>query len=432
MAAIGYVYDEKTTDTPHTGDTSFFDVLTMAKEDFVANATYILIITAQLHHNASTNHGEARVVHGTTPTKFIGSDFRFEAGDNATTANRHTYGFLYKWTVPATTEDVKFQIRNVDATGDTVRASGVTMLAIRLDADLTEGKDWAYGEDDDSGAPTTHTSTHVSFASTGAFTPDNASDDWMVVAMHHVLINSLNRNCEVRIDRDSETEIVPLWSEEGEDTEEYKCRLLMRVYSLTAAAHTFTVQARDDNTGLNDHNFSTIFALRLNVFEGHDKFWNEAEQTFSVAGDWEQINGFASYTPTTARDHVLIAFAAADQPNTPFLGNIRFQVGGTTAPVGKDSNWDSRVYDTEDESPMFCLAVVNMSGAQDIDFDGRMDDIAAGSPNGKTLLPPGLCRLVFTLVNGRELELPSAAGSAFKGYSLKSVFSTQTSANVTS
>jgi len=28
---------------------------------------------------------------------------------------------------------------------------------------------------------------------------------------------------------------------------------------------------------------------------------------------------------------------------------------------------------------MFCLAVVNMSGAQDIDFDGRMDDIAAGS-----------------------------------------------------
>ncbi|MFC1663961.1 hypothetical protein ACFL0A_02500 [Patescibacteria group bacterium] len=278
---------------------------------------------------------------------------------------------MTKYTVPGTAEDIVFEMNTAFEDKSTVLADSIVILGIRLDADLVDGTDYKYAEDDDSGAPTQYTSTPADFA-TITFTPGNNGDDWLVIAASTHLVDGVADQTSHLIRYDASS-LVPMWSAEGEDDNEEKSNLLMRVYNLDNTSHTFALQGSDVDQ-LNDHYRSAIIALRLNVFEEHYFNWNEAENT-PGGTTYEELYGITPFTPQTGGDFVLMGYASCDSGDSDDSCGIRTQVNATTYPTGKDGNWDNSTNDNLGEVPMLTLAKVNLAASsQDIDFDGAVSE----------------------------------------------------------
>lgn len=374
MATIAYATVEQLTEQTKTGDTNWSDIsgASIAAGSFVAGAKYLILASAQFGGNdANVNFG-IRLVHGTTPTVFPGSTQIMEP-PSATASNKNSYLFQVVWTQPGTAELVKLQFQTADA-AKIVNADSIRILAIRLDASLTDGSDYKYGEDDDTGAPVAiEDAVWTDFASI-TFTPANANDDWLVVGCFNWRVdNSTFYQTNVRLNRDSDTELSPSFSEEGEDTAEERVRTLARVFTLSAASHTFKLQANaeEDNADQDDHQWSSIFALRLNAFRNHIFNWTEAEFANTVDATYEEMTGLASYTPDVAGDNVIVASAVKDGGVGGQTTGIRVQVDGATVPTGFDSSYNATGWDNTDENPMSLVTIANMAAsARDIDFDG--------------------------------------------------------------
>ena len=317
-------------------------------------------------------------MHGTTPTVFNGSTDEKEP-TSQTDGGFHTYFFQVKFTQPGTAEAIKFQFRTLNG-AKTVRADSLVILAMRLDADLVDGTDYKYGEDDDTGATTAIEEASFNAFATITFTPGTASEDWLVIGCLNYLIDAGTFYSVLwRINRDSAADTAPFAQEEGENASDSRVNAMSRVYTLTAASHTFTVEAQNesDNADQNDHQFSSIFALRLDVFEDHTFDWTETEFSPSTTGVYEEMTGLASYTPTTAGDNIIVATALSDPGGNNRTAGIRVQLDATTAPVGQDGHDDAGSWDPTDENPMAVLAKANMAAsARDIDFDGSVTDVA--------------------------------------------------------
>ncbi len=389
MAALASVYDEVNSDTTHTGDTNWTTVLTMASADFVADAVYILFVQAIVGGDDTTNLFHYRVAHGSTPTVFDEAEAIWEMS-SASDRRRQEYFYMIQYTASNPVEDIVFQHKTAVSTS-TVKSAHVIALALRLDADLTEGTDYKYAENSTVDAHTTAQQTGASIT----FTPANTNDDWLVINSNTIGIGATSGSLPTyRINRDSASDVAPSYTAEGEDTTEVRIQGQQRVYTLTAAAHTFDVEYIDLSPAKNDHNRSAIFALRLDAFEDHDFVWNEAEFTFTIGDEqWEEINGIPTYTPTTAGDNILMAHAVIDE-NVAGGGTLRIQVGGTTEPTddaiipgGSLVFQKARRYDDRDEQPLTCMALLNMAAsAQDIDLDGWVTIIASQNIEDRSLV----------------------------------------------
>ena len=327
MAAIETAYGEQTADQTET-TTTYSDVQAVTSGSWVGSADYFLIVLGQFGGGDAAILYKLKLLHGST--EFKGSEHIVERRGAG-----HYYSYFAKYTPNATPEDVKLQ-HAVGSTPATVTTYTSVILAIRLDADLTEGKDWAYGEDDDTASPTGLTQTFTSFATTGSFTPDNANDKWMVVCFSSLDPESITKNVEMRMDRDSETETQPEYSTEGEDqpNDEYGVAIF-RGFDLTAAAHTFTTQCRNDGESSGNHVWSSVGTLRLDAFEDSNYVWTEGEITLATDDVWEEVAGTANFTPQTAGPFVIIGSFIADQGGG---AGARIQIGGTTHPTGFDDN----------------------------------------------------------------------------------------------
>ncbi len=389
MTAIDSVYEEVNSDTTHTGDTNWTTVLTSSSADWIANATYILWIQAIVGGDDTTVLFHFRLAHGATPTVFDEAEAIWEMSSGSD-RRRQEYFYQIEYTVPSTAEDIVFQHMTTNG-ANTVKSAHVILLAIRLDADLTEGKDYKYAEDSGVNAHTTSQQAGASIT----FTPDNANDDWLVINSNSIGIKSTSgRIPTYRINRDSGADVAPSYEAEGEDTTEVRIQGQQRVYTLSAAAHTFDVEYIDLSPATNDHNRSSIFAMRLDVFEDHDFAWTEAEFTFTVGDEqWEELNGIPTYTPTTAGDNILMGHGVIDQ-NVAGGASLRIQVGGVSEPTddpvipgGALVFQKARRYDDRDEQPMTCMGLVNMAASsQDIDLDGWVTLIASQNIEDRSLV----------------------------------------------
>ena len=239
--------------------------------------------------------------------------------------------------------------------------------------DLTEGKDFARGTSE---VTTQFTSSYVSFATTGAFTPDNASDDWLVLAGGFHTVDGVSAQTGWRINRDADTEVLPQSQMEGEDAAETKCTGLSRVFSLTAAAHTFIMQATDAGE-VDNHAYSDIFALRLNAFADHN-FKYKADYNPSTT-EFEEMETF-DITPTATGDFIFFGTAVHD-PDAASGRNakIRIQSDGTSIPTGYDAHLAGRNNDELDEVPNFCMVKASLSSgaARTIDIDGEVQNASS-------------------------------------------------------
>ncbi len=379
MTAIGYASATEVTEQTHTGDTTWTDALEIADADIVDSAEYLLIVTAQINGNDANETFGFRVVIGTTPTLLAGSNAIIEPYNGSTRPN---YMYVKKFTASASAGEniIKFQIQTISNTAKIVKADTIVMVAINLDT--LDAADWFYGEDDDTGTPIAHTTSFVDFATTGEFTPANTNDDWLVLFCTNTAVNvtASSYECRLRLDGTtaSPTDDAPLFNEEGEDTSEQRVLGLSRVHTLSAAAHQFWVQSRDDSGGGGsfDHRFSAVFALRLNAFQDHAFVWTEAELTLTTDNVYEEIAAIAPNISPVTSDVIVIGSAVSDCDAVAKEARIQATVGGTVTPTGRDKI-DSKGYDATDENPLFTMFVLtSQSGALDLDLDGQVSSVS--------------------------------------------------------
>lgn len=366
MAEIAHVYAEELTNQTHTGNLTYTTKFTVSGASFVGTAKYLLIVMAQVAGNNSGGRFKFRVqIDGVTPT---GAEKILEP---RSTDFYDPFAFGTVWTTPASPGDVTFQIAPEQNTGDTASADTIQLFAIRLDDDLTEGTDWFWNENTSNSA---HATSGWDNRASITFTPGSAGDDWLVLAFGQVEINSISKNYLYRINQDSDTQVAPLFSKEGEDTEEQNVWGMNRVYNLTAASHTFTVQSQDDSASgaQHNHNRSGIFALNLAKFEKAVWDWTEAPYSHSATDTWEEIADLA-VTPDTAGNWLVLGYASMDVVAETRSGFLRVQLAGTSVPTGFESHnyW---AFDVTDEIllPLLTYLPSLAASSQDIDIDAKV------------------------------------------------------------
>ncbi len=366
---IETIYGEETTEQTHTGDSLFVDVLTVASSSWTANATYILIATADTGGNSSNNLFETRLVSGDSEDVFTDSHSIIEP--ESSSSFQSSYYYVTKYTAPTTPQDIRIQHSTANS-ASTVETETIVLLAIRLDEDLTENEDWFFATTTNQ---ITNTTSFIDHASS-TFTPLNNNDDWLVFGNITWYVNNAAKNFETRIRLDG-TEAAPFddapfISEEGEDGLEQRVRTMTRVFTLSNSEHTFTIQTRDSSSAGsdNDHKRSAIVGLRLNAFEDHLFGWEEEGFLPSFGSIEDPDIGDQAFTPSTAGDFIFTAFGVSDASSTASSYRRRIQIGGTTHPTGINDYNEGRAHDARDETPIPILFRQSLAAsAQDIDFD---------------------------------------------------------------
>ena len=257
---------EVTTDQSHTGDTLWTDIpgATIDSGFFVAGRKYLIVLTTQaMGSDINTNFG-VRTRHDTTV--FPGSTHIFEPND---TSNRTQYSYFTVWTAVAN-EDIKLQF--ITMTGaQTIEADQITMFALEISEDFTEGSDWHFNEVVASTILSTSPST--SNNATITFTPPVAGNDWLVISDGAIDTDALNIVYTSRTARSGEaTSTTPRTAQEGEDAvQDFYVQTLFRVFNLGSASNTFEQEAFKSGTqGPNaTREYSSIFAINLNRFKSH-------------------------------------------------------------------------------------------------------------------------------------------------------------------
>jgi len=283
VAAIAHPKVEQFTAQTHTGDLNWVDLAQIDAGDFVNDGVYLILASAHVGGSDFNDTFTFRLLHGATT--FPGSDMVLEPWGQAT--DLRSYFYMTKFTQPATAELVKLQFAVLNDTANTAYADTIQIYTIRLDADLTENTDFFYNEDDDTGGVTALTTSFVEFANV-VFTPGTADEDWLVIGSCSWDVNSTDTNTLAHIRKGTNPaapdDDAPQISLEGEDTAERKVKGFHRVFpALPASSVEFAVDMRDDSaTVVDDHVRSAVFAIRLDAFEDHAQFWNEAPVILST------------------------------------------------------------------------------------------------------------------------------------------------------
>ncbi len=373
MAAIAYAYDEQLTQKTHTGDTDWTDVpdSVIADVDITDSALYLLVVNCKVSIDSGTNKLGVRVVHGTVPTVFPGSQEIYEIQDDG------WYDYVYAKEFTASALDgeniIKCQFATLDNDARTVKIEQITMTAFKVDG-LAPG-DYFYAEDDDVAAPVPLTTSFVDFAKV-TFTPSNTNDEWLLLYTVSFTPGDASNQTEARLRRDGSeaipTEVALQVSLEGEDTGNSVVCGLSRAYTLSAAEHVFAVQARHDAGVAGTHNHSAIAAFRLNAHQNFATFWNADAVVMAVADTPEEVGNIEPTIAPVNSDVFVFGSAVLDVTSTNTTGRLFVQVGGITSPVGRDDNDSFQSFDSTDEGPMITVQrLSSQSGALDIDLDAQ-------------------------------------------------------------
>ncbi len=395
MAAVGKFSGVQTSD--QTTASTTYGAANTVSAGALANATYITLVFAQYNGGTTTTDAvKLRMVRGSTPTLMVGSEHILESRNIG-----QYYSYMKKFTAGGSNEDVILQFARLDGS-DTMTCYTSVIIGIRTDVDLTEGKDFAYGEQDNTGTPAEITTSWGSFATSGAFTPDNAGDKWLACCFGQMEINSASRSIEMRMDRDSETETLPVCEMEGETAgEDVHCHAIYRPFTLTAAAHTFTTQFQREVSANNDHLFSSVVVFRMSLMEDSGLAYAAGPLSLGADDTFEELVATSPFTPQTEGPFVIVSFAVFDDNGGD--GNIFLKptVDGTVTPAAVDSNGLGNAYDAGDMLPASVLSLETLTASEkDIDLLGKVD-------TGSSSATPETMMLAFF-----SLELASAGPTA--------------------
>lgn len=343
---IEHTYVEQTTAQTHTGDTSWTDIsgASISSASFTTGDKYLIIANLMSTSDSATTNIGIRTLHGSTA--FAGSVDSYESSG---TGQYRDYMYFTVWTAVAS-EGVKMQFM-VDNSATTVTAEQISITAINLSDDVTENTDWFYDEVTAStslGTTWSGWSGGVNNNAEIAFTP-NGTDDWLILALGQVVPTSTVQNLESRINQ-TNTSFTPRVSHEGEDgTNDKFLETMVKSFTPSNSAHTFTQQSRNDggSTGTREH--SAIFALNLNKFESHDTIHTDAELTldstfnFATSTQIQTLN----ITPARVGDVLILGYTIFDA-NGGAQAKLRLQTDNADTPptqtadnLGRFMGWDA-------------------------------------------------------------------------------------------
>ncbi len=289
---------------------------------------------------------------------------------------------------PATPDIVALHVKNESA--GTLRVGQAQVIAIKLSDDFTEGEDWEYNENT---TLTEHTTSPVGFASVTLDQADGVKD-WLVFAMEEVIVDSASVNYDGEIYDGTSSFMVT--SKEGEDDTEQTAYTIFRTFNDVAADTVFTFRASDDQTGVNDHLKSRVFALNLNKFANHKSVYSSTPVSIgSGMTEVSNLNSGGNYTPDDTGDQIIFAqyINGPDSANAEWLDQL--QVNGVTTPTlwdWEDGDWNGlRSYDNSDEIPSSIATVISIPDT------GHLIDMDAQEVSGNSQDANEMSMTVFSV-----------------------------------
>lgn len=338
--------------------------------NYETNSTYFVLVTASVGGADTAAIFHYRMVQGGTP--IADSEMILEPR-TSTFRNYIKYAWFGIITQGGTADDIDFEFHS-NGTAQ-VNADSISIVAIRLDADLVEDTDWRQA---DFATDQEHTATPVTRV-TETFTPATAGDDWLILGFAQIAIDNITKQHEINLQEDA-SNVGPPISVEGADLDEQRIYVLPYVAEgLSASSHTYRIQTNDeDTTGLeNDHLHSKLFILNLSAFESHsvDQVADPSEGAVDV---WVTMATLASgsYSPTTTGDHAIIGDVLVDHNSTNAEHRHRISVDGTFHPTGIDADDDpARTEDDTDQRNVPTSVITSLlSSGVDVDFDARSSE----------------------------------------------------------
>jgi len=382
-----------------SSSTSWSDAATISASEFTGGEDYLILCSASVGNLASTSTlNNFKMIHGSTD--FVGSNKVIESHNVSEPSD--VYGYMTKFTQPATPEDIKFQFK-----GSNTQADSINLIAMPLGS-LTENTDYFFNEDDDSSSPTMHGTTYRSYASV-SFTPTNNNEDWLVIANPTVRIDSTASNYLYSIKHGTDDR--PYFSHEGEDLGENSTTILSRVFTLSnASSQTLALQGKDDETGINDHYASRIFVLRLNAMRDYAFSWSAARQVHTQ-NTFKKVSS-VSVTPTTSSKALLIGYVRHESVSENNNIKAKIEDNSYAKPTGADGLVNV-ARDLSDQRAAVRLAPTNFIGykTHDIDLSVAVDWDTDSAVN---TYDHSLCAVSFALAGVPAGAVLTANGSTVR------------------
>lgn len=350
--------------TAGTTASTWTTVVSIPGASFTGGNKYMIYVSsgfAANNTNAITNY---RIVYNTT-AQFTGA-----VETTSGTANDATQvSWFDVYDQPSTPVDVLLQY---STSANTSYALNAQIMVIDL-SDL-QTTDYKYGTNLTSLQHTT------GFVDKASITLDqaNGAKDWFVMAMEEVIVDSATVNYEGQIFDGTAASMTH--SREGEDANEIVSYVIYRPYDDVATNTVFTMQVRDDATGVNDHLKSKIFALNLDAFESHKTYYNTPASTLAASPSWTSVGNLdtgGNYTPLTTGDQIIFSSLITVHSGTDDGQNTRLQVGGVTTPVSWSwaqspvlnfTNYDA----TDDIAQNIATKISIPDTGQSIDLSGQL------------------------------------------------------------
>lgn len=340
MASIEHEYAEQPTGfTQQTSNLSWTDVTGVVLSTFTATKKYLIVGTAHQGCDVNTAPFNIRLVHGSGPTEFTGSQFNKQSTTSFLTQGQF-YFFWDVWTA-VSGESVKMQFRS-EQTGATIEIHHAQLFSICLSDDLTEDTDWMYASSNPADSPGTTWEDGAS----GSITPENANDLWLVLS--RVFFDTTGKigaqyatRCEISEGSTTiATEPEDRMHERSISLNESFCLATARAIQLSDALNTFTSQYQST---LNDStctvNSSAVFALNLNKFQSADSNYTAAELLLTANSPYQDdvSNGSVSVTPTETSDVYALTYWIFDTQNRFRWAAFATKADGSELPVLQES-----------------------------------------------------------------------------------------------
>ena len=265
MADIDAAEFLEDTEQTHTGDTVYTTALDVVDTNWVANAKYLVMMTARINHDNANGLGgwimereDGGVI---THSEFIAEEVRH-------------YEWWGIYDAPATAEGVRFQ-HKVLVDSDTVSSDSMALIKIRLDDDLTENTDWRFNENTTKSLPSPET-TYTTFAAIASYTPGTPADSRLILALIRVEATSASRSYEWHLEENVNgggfVEVAGSGFQEPEDPANEMLHVVVwEDDSGTAGTREYRVQMRNEDDNANhEHIYSSIFVLEKNAFASED------------------------------------------------------------------------------------------------------------------------------------------------------------------
>jgi len=346
----------------------------------IANGDTVLLIADIVWEASETSNAQAIRIGDTNGNEIANTTIQREGRTNDW---RDNWSRIMLVTTRPTDAGFVLQKRSPSGTGyPNVHKAGITIMNLE---ELASGSDYIYDEFDDDVAIPESSTTRLTTAE--ITTP--ASSDWQtnVLIMDYWLSDA-----DAQIDTDDLDHSI--WQDdttefnytrmESEDANDWFGGGSFSVLNHPdSSSHTYKVKMRnssDNNTGF-DHKFSSIFAIRSNVFE--DFYYGQEPDLQDSAKSYAEIASISpSFEPQTSGNFMIMGQTIYDANgrDTADDQRIRIQVNGSTVPSGFDdsaSEGSCNENDGTEHYPILAHSVESFSTgtSYDIDFDAQTDEI---------------------------------------------------------